>query len=127
MHKKKNSASVLAGELILTFYKPKKTGKRTREGSKAGTGDPLDVLSSVFDACLVNGENCFTSESLFNRLVIELWRRRALSCLTLDRREFADMLRKRGWTYNSRTHRWSREADTRRNSAEGTLFDALAV
>src|SRR5437667_6199473 len=52
MHKKKNSASVLAGEMILTFYKPKKARHRTQALATIRDRDPVRDLSSVLDACL---------------------------------------------------------------------------
>jgi 16S rRNA G966 N2-methylase RsmD len=108
MHKKKNSASVLAGEMILTFYKPKGARKRSGLSGNGAVTDPERVLSEVFDVCLANGAASFTSEALFNRLIMELWRRRALGCLSLDREEFADGLKQRGWSYDTKTHRWSK-------------------
>lgn len=78
MHKKKNSANVLAGEMILTFYKPAKIPKTRKAAKTVAPEDSAAVLSEVFDACLNNGTSSFTSEALFNRLVIELWRRRDL-------------------------------------------------
>jgi len=119
MHKKKNSASVIAGEMIITFYKPNKPLKN-REAKVQDIEDPAGMLSEVMDACLGNGTTSFTNEALFNRLVIELWHRRALSCLSLDRREFAQRLRERGWNYNPRTHYWSRGRET--CSVEAELF-----
>jgi hypothetical protein len=98
MHKKKNSANVLAGEMILTFYKPAKIPKSRKASKAAAPGDAAAILSEVFDACLDNGASSFTSEALFNRLVIELWRRRALGCLNLNREEFAKQLEQRGWS-----------------------------
>lgn len=123
MHKKKNSASVLAGEMILTFYKPAHVSKKKNEHRPATEEDPAATLSAVFDSCLSNGTSCFTSEALFNRLVIELWHRRALGCLNLDRDEFAKELEKRGWSYNERTHSWAREAHVEKASTEMMLFD----
>ena len=110
MHKKKNSASVLSGEMILTFYKPAKIRKLTKTPESAASSDPSKILSDVFDVCLNNGTTSFASEALFNRLVIELWRRHALSCLNLDREEFARQLEQRGWSYNTRNHTWSKPA-----------------
>jgi hypothetical protein len=123
MHKKKNSANVLAGEMILTFYKPAKVPRKGKL-TKTGTAEPsAAVLSEVFDACLNNGATSFTSEALFNRLVIELWHRRALSCLNLDREEFAKQLERRSWSYNARTHLWSRSGYPKKVFAEMMLFD----
>src|SRR5208283_1708492 len=89
MHKKKNSASVLAGEMILTFYKPASVRKPSKTPQSAPAADSAGILSDVVDACLGNGTMSFSSEALFNRLVIELWHRRALHCLNLNREEFA--------------------------------------
>ena len=121
MHKKKNSASVLAGEMIITFYKP----KRARKASKRPHQDEIDqkaALDQTFDACLSNGRTTFTSELLYNQLVLELWRRRALGCLTLDHREFADRLAQRGWTYCSKTHLWSKKVESQVTKVDLPLF-----
>lgn len=93
--------------MIITFYKPRFWDAIHREGIRPPVEDPDAVLSEVFDICLSVDQPVFTSESLFNRLVIELWNRRALGCLSLDRQEFAGQLKRRGWTYNPRTHGWS--------------------
>ena len=123
MHKKKNSARVLAGEMILTFYKPAKVSKATKLPKVAAPSDSALVLSEVFDACLNNGASTFTSEALFNRLVIELWRRRALDCLNLNREEFVKQLEQRGWSYNTRNHSWSRADYAKKAFPEMMLFD----
>ena len=112
MHKKKNSTTVLAGEMILTFYNPSKPYKARGGATQIASGNSATVLSEVLDACLSNGTRTFTSEALFNRLVIEMWRRHALDCLTMDRRDFAAALRTRGWDYDPRVHLWSRDTDT---------------
>jgi 16S rRNA G966 N2-methylase RsmD len=122
MHKKKNSANVLAGELILTFYKPKKS--RERAASDAGREPAAEsILSKVFDQCLGNGTKSFTSEALFNRLVIELWHRRALGCLNFDRRTFAAQLEERGWKYDPKAHIWTHKEDARKSPAIRSLFE----
>lgn len=121
MHKKRNSASVLAGEMILTFYRPARV--RKIHASKPPAADPATVLSEAFEVCLGNGVSSFTNEALFNRLVIELWRRRALGCLSLDRREFASRLEQRGWSYNPRTHLWSRSGSPKTSFPELTWFE----
>jgi DNA modification methylase len=121
MHKKKNSANVLAGELILTFYKPRSKTKGRVESEKPSHHSP-DILSEVFDACLQNGTSQFTSEALFNRIVIELWNRRALSCLSVDRQEFAKQLEDRGWKYDAKKHMWGR-SKVSRETERVTLFE----
>lgn len=123
MHKKKNSANVLAGEMILTFYKPAKVSKAAKISKSASTEDAATILSEVFDTCLNNGTSSFTSEALFNRLVIELWRRRALDCLNLNREEFAKQLEQRGWSYNTRNHSWSKAGYPKKVFTEMMLFD----
>jgi adenine-specific DNA methylase len=126
MHKKKNSESVLAGEMIITFYKPGKATKKREPSRQALDSPSADVLSEVFEACLSNGRDSFTSEALFNRLIIEMWQRRALGCLALDRREFASRLRERGWSYNTHSHLWTRGQETPDRQGEPQLFDTLA-
>jgi len=123
MHKKKNSASVLAGEMILTFYKPAKVRKKAAPAKPVDEKDSPAVLTEVFDACLSNGTTSFTSEALFNRLVIELWRRRALGCLNLNREEFVRRLEQRGWSYNARTHLWSKSGYPKTVFGEMMLFE----
>jgi adenine-specific DNA methylase len=127
MHKKKNSASVLAGEMILTFYKSGKKHKIRQRAEVNDRKDDAEVLSEVFDACLDNGASSFTNEALFNRLVIELWHRRALGCLGLDRREFINHLERRGWAYHPRTHLWSRADQSKNPLGELALFDVATA
>src|SRR5437667_3103215 len=47
MHKKKNSASVLAGEMILTFFKPKRPRKPARVERNGSELDEAKILSEV--------------------------------------------------------------------------------
>jgi hypothetical protein len=122
MHKKKNSASVLAGEMILTFYKPKKKPRPDRPPASIGELADTVTLSEVMDQCLANGQTSFTSEALFNQLVIELWHRRALGCLSLDRNEFAKRLEERGWHYNPKTHLWNKGEVAASPTGELALF-----
>jgi len=123
MHKKKNSANVLAGEMILTFYKPAKVRKAAKNAPAGPEAEPAVVLSEVFEACLGDDSTSFASEALFNRLIIELWRRRALDCLNLDRAEFARQLETRGWSYNTRNHSWSKMGSAKTSLPEMMLFD----
>ena len=122
MHKKKNSASVLSGEMILTFYKPL-TQNRLEQTRRPRSGSATEsMLDEVFDNMIPNDLEEFTHESLFNRLIIELWNRNALGCLKLDRVVFASALESRGWEYDSRQHLWlktSQEPVVRKSS---TLF-----
>lgn len=122
MHKKKNSETVLAGELILTFYKPSK--RKPKSKGSAPAEESARLLDEIMDACLANGTSRFTSEALFNRIVIELWRRKALGCLNLKREEFAERLKRRGWHYDVRTHLWMRGGDAAHAPGELSLFAA---
>jgi hypothetical protein len=122
MHKKKNSASVLAGELIITFYKPAKAPRSAQRRQPTAMNEAAVVLADVFDTCLSEGPNSFTHEALFNRVVLELWYRRALGCLALDRRMFVTRLTERGWTYNTRTHLWTRSVEATERQRESLLF-----
>jgi adenine-specific DNA methylase len=123
MHKKKNSASVLAGEMILTFYKPAKVSKSEPKAKSPDITNPTAILSEAFDSCLNHGATSFTNEALFNQLVMELWQRRALSCLSLDRDEFIEQLEKRGWIYNTRSHLWSKLGQGKSFIGEMMLFE----
>ncbi len=119
MHKKKNSERVLAGELILTFYK---AAQRAIEQHPSNMdSDIASVLGEVLDSCLGNGTRAFSSEAMFNRLVIELWNRRALDCLSIDRKEFATALKVRGWAYDESTHLWSK-VGTPERPVQASLF-----
>jgi hypothetical protein len=108
MHKKKNSASVIAGEMIITFYKPSQPRIGAASPPPTAHRDAGSTLSDVFDFCLANESESFTNEALLNRLVVELWNRQALGCLALDRREFAERLTERKWAYDARRHVWKK-------------------
>jgi adenine-specific DNA methylase len=122
MHKKKNSASVLAGEMILTFHKPRpaRPARPRSAGADRGAAGEADI-SEVIDAILAGRSGAFSSEALFNRLVLELWQRRALGSLGLNRRQFIGELEQRGWSYDARSHNWTRNGATSR-PLTATLF-----
>ena len=54
---------------------------------------------------------------------MELWQRRALGCLNLNRDQFIEQLEKRGWIYNSRTHLWSKLSHGKSVIGEMMLFE----
>lgn len=120
MHKKKNSAHVLAGEMILTFYKP---ARKLSSAPQLPLVTPEAALHEAFDKCLTEDVVSFSSESLFNRLIMELWNRRALDCLKIDRKRFISELEGRGWNYNSKTHVWSRGSSIPLGDDAALLFD----
>ena len=109
MHKKKRNESVLAGELILTFYK---------------TGTPKQISKSGdFDVSLAVGEILISSpsqiygESLFNRIVIEAWRKSAIRSLDISKTDFIRIVKQHGWHYDDNHHYWVRDGN-----AKATLF-----
>jgi hypothetical protein len=106
MHKKKNAENVLSGEMILTFHKP---AGRLRSAAKTMSGTAVS-LDGIFDVVLQrqagNGDT-FTSESVFNQVILEAWRRDCLSALAVSREEFAERLRARDWSYDPKTNLWS--------------------
>ncbi|HUG93603.1 MAG TPA: DNA methyltransferase [Planctomycetaceae bacterium] len=123
MHKKKNSTSVLGGEMILTFYKPERVrAVAAGDGRQPEFNDAPRVLEQAVDECLSGAAGEFTHEALFNRMLMELWKRNALSCLRLGRAEFAGQLESRGWTYDAARHRWVNAAALTSPSTAGALF-----
>jgi adenine-specific DNA methylase len=115
MHKKKNSESVLAGEMILTFYK---SGARSRSGVRARQSAIRTLsLPALIDGILAspngNGER-LTTEGIFNRLVLQAWNNHSLSTLSISPEELADQLRSRGWEYDSKRHLWTRASQKQR-------------
>jgi hypothetical protein len=108
MHKKKNSESVLSGEMILTFYKPGKRSK-THNIRPAPQRTPK-TFGLILDEVLGEVSRTpapLTSEFLFNRVILAAWKQNCLSVLSLSREDFATHLRSRGWQYNPKTHQWS--------------------
>lgn len=122
MHKKKNSASVLGGEMILTFYKPAAPNKELRDDRASATSSDTLVLEQTLNDLIPSDATEFTHEFLFNRLIIELWKRNALSCLKLDRDVFASTLESFGWEYNRQRHRWIKTHKVPASSQSDTLF-----
>jgi hypothetical protein len=120
MHKKKNSESVLAGEMILTFYKPERTAPPQPVPPTSDGLEQSAILKQAFDDCLQSAATSFTSEALFNRLILSLWQLRALNCLKLDRSEFSEELQRRGWIYDEKRHVWE-------HKDQGKLKDELAL
>jgi len=53
---------------------------------------------------------------------MELWQRRALGCLSLNRQEFTSRLEQRGWTYDTKTHLWSSAETNETGREELALF-----
>jgi hypothetical protein len=98
MHKKKN-ASVLAGEMILTFCK-------TGQAKKLNSGNHFSAPAFVNDLLAHSSPERVYGESLFNQLIIEAWRRSALDSLDISRDEFTEILENSGWQYDETRHCW---------------------
>jgi hypothetical protein len=109
MHKKKNSESVLSGEMILTFYKPL-ARRAARPLHRPVLSAPVD-FTEILDRVLATHEgkgSSFTTEFLFNQVILEAWESNCLGVLSVSHEDFADHLRSRGWTYSAKSHEWCR-------------------
>jgi len=100
MHKKKNRESVLAGEMILTF---RKTGARRRYGKK----NSFDLAETIREMLSVSDSSAVYGEDLFNRVVIDAWKKQAIGSLTITRDEFRQLMEGLGWQYDPQRHYWS--------------------
>ena len=101
MHKKKSSESVLAGELILTFFK---SGQRRVVNRLNG----FDVEDAVREALLSAHSGKIYGEYLFNQIVMSAWQHGAIGSLNISKTEFIDLIQRNGWHYNERDHVWMR-------------------
>jgi hypothetical protein len=101
MHKKKGNTSVLAGELILTFFA---TGKAT--GIKRT--DHFDIEATIINILDRVKTDRIYGEYLFNQLILKAWEKGAISSLNINKQDFADMIIKQGWGYDCNKHVWVR-------------------
>ncbi len=115
MHKKKNRERVLAGEMILTFFKDGKPKQRGAPQNRVEIEQLVDVVLPTLE----NGVDTLHGEILFNRLITEAWQRNALNALRVSRSDFVDLLERRGWHYNASNHVWMKR--TSKASEQGTL------
>jgi hypothetical protein len=102
MHKKKGSESVLAGEMILTFFHSGKTQALIRRRV-------FDVRGAIAKILGSSESKFIYGEYLFNKVVMEAWRKGAIGGLNITRTEFADLIRKHGWHYDRENHYWVRD------------------
>jgi DNA modification methylase len=109
MHKKKNN-TVLAGELILTFFKTNKA-KRVKKNGK------FEVSQFLRETLNTTSEEKVYGEYLFNKVIIEAWRRSALESLNLSKDNFIDLIEQQGWRYDAQNHYW-----VKKRYQPGTLF-----
>lgn len=100
MHKKKGSESVLAGELILTFFK---TG--TPIGYDIGRN--FDLEAELFEMLKTTDEPLY-GELLLNKIVLKAWNQGAIDSLEISKDEFSRLLESFGWQYDTSKHFWLR-------------------
>jgi hypothetical protein len=103
MHKKKGNQSVLAGEMIITFYK---TGKAKRIVARNGEFDVSAVLGRILSDCPT--EKVY-GEYLFNQVVIEAWRESAIRQLNITKTDFVNLIKQHGWRYDEERHFWVKD------------------
>jgi len=114
MHKKKNRESVLAGELILTFFKGRPRGRAAAKVTKSVHLEGMvDEILSELNHPILYGEH------LFNRIVVEAWRRGIIDELKVSKEEFTALLENRGWHYDKSSHLWSRDG----RPSDGPIWD----
>lgn len=106
MHKKKGSASVLAGELILTFFN---TGKPI----EYKLGKEFDLESELYRLLGEMSEPLY-GEALFNQIILRAWKKGAINSLDISKDDFGQMLIDFGWQYDVRNHFWVTERRSRR-------------
>ncbi|MBI2834365.1 MAG: hypothetical protein HYX76_08060 [Acidobacteria bacterium] len=113
MHKKKGNESVLAGEMILTFFKTAR--RRAVEANK-----PFDIAAAVASVLRNAPTAAIYGEYIFNRIVIDAWRGGALGSLDIPRAAFAALIEEEGWEYDEHTHQW------RKKGRRESLLSALS-
>lgn len=101
MHKKKNRDSVLAGEMILTFFKSKTKSKST-------TRKRFDLESNIDQMLEKAGNQPIFGEYLFNQLVLDAWRSSSIEDLDINKTTLSELLEDRGWHYDPINHYWTR-------------------
>ena len=118
MHKKKNKESVLAGEMILTFYKGQTVSKARFRPSRGITIEALlgDTLAEVSP----DGRP-FAGEALFNQMILKAWKNGALASIDVTREDFAEVLKSKGWRYNSLRNQWFRTLEPAPTSFQFTF------
>jgi hypothetical protein len=118
MHKKKRNQSVLAGELILTFYK---TGKaRTLKTTAA----EFDVSAALGEILSSSTDGPLYGEYLFNRVIIEAWKSSAIGALNITKLDFIELIRRQGWHYDEEHYYWVKD---KHSASNRSLFESSAA
>lgn len=111
MHKKKRSETVLAGEMILTFFN---SGKK----SKLPSGRPFDVQRFIENFLSTIRSDHVYGEFIFNKLIMEAWKSGSIESLGVTKSELSELIAKNGWEYDKEKHYWAKG-----NNRNGRLFD----
>jgi len=98
MYKKKSSQSVLAGELILTFFKE-------GEPIRYDVGRKFDLEAEI-SKMIGDTDEPIYGELLLNKIVLKAWDRGAIDSLTISKGDFSELLGGFGWTYDPANHYW---------------------
>ena len=115
MHKKKGNESVLAGELILTFYKTGRPKKKRNQVEHFDIDHAMSQILANIDGQVMYGEH------LFNQLIVGAWNKGAIGCLNISKDDFNDIIRRHGWQYDEANHCWVR------HQSQNLLFSSTAV
>lgn len=107
MHKKKNVESVLAAEMVLSFYYPHKTALKPRPMDNRRHLEVEELLEMVLSQSPVN-KGVLSNDYLFNRIILMAWQSGSLSTLELPKERFVDYLKKNGWEYDVEHHGWTK-------------------
>ncbi|MBI3581625.1 MAG: DNA adenine methylase [Nitrospinae bacterium] len=109
MHKKKNAESVLAAEMVLTFYNPKKRAKYIQPITNETQLEIEELLEMVLLESHANKkEDVLSSDYLFNQVILMALHTNSLSTLEVPRDRFVEYMKKKGWTYNIDYHGWNK-------------------
>jgi len=103
MHKKKGNESVLAGELILTFYKAGMTKQKKIAAEDFDVEGTLSEILSRVQTQVMYGEN------IFNQLILSAWKKGATRSLSISKDDFNDLIMRHGWKYDEKNHCWMKE------------------
>jgi DNA modification methylase len=113
MHKKKSNQSVLAGELIISFYK---SGKPKRVAHRNGDFNVSEALGRILSN---TSSNKIYGEYLFNRVVMEAWEHSAINSLNITKTDFISLIEQHDWHYDENNYYWVKDKTI---SSNGTLF-----
>jgi len=83
----------------LTFYK-------SGEVKAVEKDKEFNVAQVMEEVLRGTQDNQIYGEYLFNRIVVEAWKRSAISSLNISRDEFIHLLGKYGWHYDEGNHYW---------------------